>query len=160
MPRRVFTPTAIELIRELASQGKSALAIAAVIGSTAASVRVKCCELKIKLSRRRRPGLLRGSPHHNGEQKLVVFLRPAEYTALRQKAACRQKSAVELAEKLLQAIICSNLYEAVLDDDDDVSGMAASPKDGHCAVAAQRPRPDTSRSRPALAGSRAAGNDQ
>ena len=159
MPRRVFTPTAIELIRELASQGKSAAAIAGVIGSTAASVRVKCCELKIKLSRRARPSLLRGWLHHNGEQKLVVFLRPADYAALRQKAACRQKSAVELAEKLLQAIISSNLYEAVLDDD-DVGDIAASPKDAPCAGAAPRPRPDTSRSRSVRASFRVAGNGE
>ena len=57
MPRRVFTPAVIKAIRELASQGKSASEIAAAIGSTAASVRVKCCQLKIQLSRRGRPCL-------------------------------------------------------------------------------------------------------
>ena len=47
MPRRVFTPAVIKAIREMAGQGKSASEIAATIGSTPASVRVKCCQLKI-----------------------------------------------------------------------------------------------------------------
>jgi hypothetical protein len=57
MPRRgqVFTPKAVKIIRGLADQGRSASEIANVIGSTPASVRVRCCQLKIKLFRRGRP---------------------------------------------------------------------------------------------------------
>jgi hypothetical protein len=50
--RRVFTQTAINTIRILAARGKSAAEIAMAIGSTPASVRVKCCQLKISLRRR------------------------------------------------------------------------------------------------------------
>jgi len=105
--RHVFTPTVVAIIRELARQGKSAPEIADAVGSTAASVRVKCSQLKIKLRRGRR-GVLK--------QRLVVYLRPADYAALDRKARQMQNSAVELAEMLLEAIISSNIYEAVLDD--------------------------------------------
>ena len=129
MIRRVFTPTVIESIRELAGQGKSASEIADAIGSTAASVRVKCCQLKIKLSRRGRPNLLQTSGHRLGAQKLVVFMRPADYAALKRTAAGMQKSAGELAEMLLEAIVSSNIYEAVLGNDKYVGAMAALPRD-------------------------------
>jgi hypothetical protein len=110
MPRRVFTPAAIKAIREVASQGKSASQIAAAIGSTAASVRVKCCQLKIPLSRRGRPCL------HPGEQKLVLYMRPEDYTALKRKAADRRKCPAELAGTLLEMIISADILQAVLDD--------------------------------------------
>jgi hypothetical protein len=48
MPKRVFTPAAIQTVRELAAQEKTAAEIARQLGSTAASVRVKCCHLKIR----------------------------------------------------------------------------------------------------------------
>lgn len=112
---RIFTPGAVEIIRELAGQGKSASEIADKIGSTAASVRVKCCQLKIQLARGRR-SLPRGRPRQFAEQNLVVCMRPAAYAAFKRKAAHMQKSADELARMLLEAIVSSNIYEAVLDD--------------------------------------------
>ena len=115
MPRRVFTPAVIKAVRELASQGKSASDIAGTIGSTPASVRVKCCQLKIQLSRRGRPSLVPGFSSHN-ESKLVVYLRPDGYAALKQRAAQMRKSPVELAGMLLEAIASANIFEAVLDD--------------------------------------------
>jgi len=110
MPRRVFTPAVITGIRELASQGKSASAIAAAIGSTAASVRVKCCQLKIQLSRRGRPCL------YPDEHKLVLYMRPEDYAALKRKAAHKCKSPAELAGTLLEMIVNADLFQAVLDD--------------------------------------------
>src|SRR5271168_2551562 len=118
MPRsgHVFTPKAIEIIRGLADEGKSAAEIAHVIGSTPASVRVKCCHLKIKLSRRGRPSLSRTQPRHIAEQNLIVVsIRPAVYTALSRKAAHMRKSAVELAGVLLEAIVSGDHYDTVLD---------------------------------------------
>jgi hypothetical protein len=115
MPRRVFTLAAVTVVRELASQGKSAAHIAGIIGSTPASVRVKCCLLKIQLSRRGRPSLVPSLSPHN-EHKLVVYLRPDNYTALQRKAMQMRKSPVELAGMLLEAIASGNIFEAVLDD--------------------------------------------
>ena len=105
--RRIFTPSAINTIRRLAAQGKSASEIADVIGSTSASVRVRCCQLKIALRRR---------PRQISEQSLVVYLHAADYAALRRRAEDIQKSVGELSAELLKAIIRSDIYEAVLDD--------------------------------------------
>jgi hypothetical protein len=107
---RIFTPSAINTIRRLAAQGKSASEIAEVIGSTSASVRVRCCQLKIALRRR--------NARHIGGQGLFVSLHDADYAALKRKAADMQKSASELSGDLLRAIIHSDIFEAVLDDDD------------------------------------------
>jgi hypothetical protein len=111
MTKRVFTPAAIETIRALAAQKKPAAEIAKVINSTAASVRVKCCHLRIPLLRRSRP-----NPNYFGGEKLVLYLRPAVYTALKRKAADMQKLTDELAGMLLTETVKSNIYEAVLDD--------------------------------------------
>jgi hypothetical protein len=109
--RRVFTPTAINAIRVLAAQGKSASEIAAAIGSTPGSVRVKCCQLKIPLRRRWQQA------RQIGARSLLIHLDDADYAALRRKAADMQKSAVELTGELLRAVIRGDIYEAVLDDD-------------------------------------------
>jgi hypothetical protein len=114
---QIFTPTTLEVIRGLADQGKTAPEIAYVIGSTPGSVRVKCCQFKIKLMRRGRPTRLPSQQHYTVGQKVSVYLRPSEYAALKWKAAHMQKSAAELAAKLLEAIIGSNIFEAVLDED-------------------------------------------
>ena len=84
-----------------------------MIGSTTGSVRVKCSHLKIKLRRQGRPGRKR----QIAGQRLVICLSDADYAALKRKAADMQKSAVELSCELLDAIISSDIYEAVLDDD-------------------------------------------
>ena len=109
--RRVFTPTAINAIRVLAAQGKSASEIAAAVGSTPASVRVKCCQLKIPLRRRWQQA------RQIAARSLLIHLDDADYAALRRKAADMQKSAVELTGELLRAVIRGDIYEAVLDDD-------------------------------------------
>jgi len=109
---RIFSPQAVEAIRELIAQGKSAQEIAVAIGSTAGSVRVKCCQLKMKLPRRSRQ-----SRHAFAQKKLVVYMQPAVRAALEVKASQMQKSAAELSVRLLEAIVGSDLYEAVLDDE-------------------------------------------
>jgi hypothetical protein len=109
--RRIFTPTAIDAIRVLAAQGKSPAEIATAIGSTPASVRVKCCQLKIPLRRRWEQAL------HIEGHRLIIYLQDADYAALKRKAADMQWSAVELSSELLRAVIRSDIYEAVLDDD-------------------------------------------
>jgi hypothetical protein len=116
MSRRVtiFSSAVVELIRDLADQGKSSSEIAEVIGSTAASVRVKCSKLKIRLTPGR-PRLPRAQPRHMREPKRVLYLRPAIYAALKRKAAHMHQSPFQLAEALLEAIISSDIYEAVLD---------------------------------------------
>src|SRR5271170_4097845 len=115
---RIFTLAAIETIRKMADQGKTASEIADVIGSTAGSVRVNCSQLKIKLTRRGRPSVQRNKPNHIQGQRLILYVRPAAYSALNRKAAHMQKSPVDLAGFLLETIINDDLFEAVLDDGD------------------------------------------
>ena len=118
MPRRgpVFTPKVVNIIRGLADQGRSAPEIAAAIGSTPASVRVRCCQLKIKLVRRGRTSRKETEPRSGRERKMVVYTHPEVYAALNRKAAHMHKSPVELAALLLEAIVSSDIYDAVLDD--------------------------------------------
>jgi hypothetical protein len=109
--RRVFTPVAINAIRILASQGKSASQIAAAIGSTPASVRVRCCQLRIPLKSRWQ------QERQVGDRRVSIFLNDADYAALERKAAAMQKSVSELSAELLESVIRGDIYEAVLDED-------------------------------------------
>ena len=84
-----------------------------MIGSTTGSVQVKCSQLKIRLRRQGRRGHIR----QIAGQRLIICLSDADYAALKRKAADMQKSAVKLSGELLEAIISSDIYEAVLDDD-------------------------------------------
>ena len=114
----VFTPAAIELVHRLADQGRTASEIADAIGSTAASVRARCCQLKIKLARGTNGGVS-GTPQGPiQEQKLIVRMQPKAYAALEGKAICMQKSTDELAGMLLEAIVGREIYDAVLHDGD------------------------------------------
>ena len=117
MPKRVFMPAAIKIIRELAAQGKTAAEIAKVVGSTTGSVRVKCSQLRIQLSRRGRLGRLPTWPNQLEGEKLVISIKPAHYAALKRQAVHMQKPADELAGMLLQATVSSDIYNAVLDED-------------------------------------------
>jgi hypothetical protein len=117
-PGTVFTPTAVEIIRELAGQGKSAMEIANVIGSTPGSVRVRCSQLKIRLLRPQ-ARLRQSQPLPVPKHSLVVYLTPTVYAALKRKAQNMQKPTVELAASLLAAIVRSNIYEAVLDEGEE-----------------------------------------
>lgn len=109
---RVFTPAIIDQVRRLASEGRSSLEIAAVIGSTPASVRVKCSELQIKLKRR-----VDDETAEVRRERLTVYLHKEGYVAFNRTAARLKESPVALAERLLAAIVDGNLYAAVLDSD-------------------------------------------
>jgi hypothetical protein len=109
---RIFTPITIALVRSMAEQGCSASAIAAKIGSTPGSVRVKCSHLKITLRRSKRL-----QQTQRGAEHLVVADMPEPlYTAFHRKAVQMNKSVSVLAGLLLEAIIIGDLYEAVLDE--------------------------------------------
>jgi DNA-binding CsgD family transcriptional regulator len=127
MPRRhrIFTPTTIEIIRQMAAEGKTADEIAVTIGSTSGSVRVRCSKLKIKLNSRGYRRSPRGELSQNQDQRnqsrsprLYIYLPPLAYSSLSRKAARMNKSVDELARMLLETIASSELYEAVLDLDD------------------------------------------
>lgn len=113
-----FTPAAIEIVRRLAAEGKSASEIADAIGSTAASVRVRCCQLKIRLA----GGPCSDTPDTRQrpfqKKSLTKGMREEVYAELEQAAARMQKSTAELARTLLEAIVSDGIYAAVLDERD------------------------------------------
>jgi len=110
MRERIFTADTILRIRQMAAEGSSSFEIAESIGSTPASVRVMCCQHKIKIGR----GRSAGTP-----LPLVAHLPGALSAEFRRKAEELQIPASVLATKLLSAIVISNIYEAVLDDGDE-----------------------------------------
>jgi hypothetical protein len=120
MPRHLYTPNTVALVRTMAEQGHSASTIAAKIGSTPSSVRVRCSQLKIKLRRTRvknsHPPLQRTE---RGVEHLVVTYLPGPlYTTFHRQAVHMNKSVSVLAGLLLEAIVTGDLYDAVLDERD------------------------------------------
>src|SRR5262249_31141621 len=113
MAERIFTLNNILTIRRMAEEGRSATDIAKAIGSTPASVRVVCSHHKIKIGR---------------GQDIVVRMDGTLSAEFRRKAEELQIPASVLATRLLSAIVISNIYEAVLDQDEShpASASAAS----------------------------------
>jgi hypothetical protein len=107
--RRLYTPAVVEMMQQLAKENRTAAEIAVIIGSTPGCVRVKCSQFGIKLSQRGR--------RNSSLRKLTVPLGREEYGAIERRAAAMRKSPVELARLLLEAIVSSDLYQAVLDAD-------------------------------------------
>jgi hypothetical protein len=117
--RNVFTPLNIGRIREMAENGRSSFEIAQAIGSTAASVRAFCCRHKIHITRRGRANGLRlprtSSPSIHD---IVVHMPAPLFAEFHRKAEHLRMSPSVLAGNLLVAITLSNIFEAVLDDQD------------------------------------------
>ena len=106
-----FTPDNLLRVRQMAAEGLSSIEIAKYMGSTAASFKNVCCRHKIKIPRRRRSKSKTWS-------KLVARLPASLSTEFHRKAEHLQISASVLASRLLEAIVVSDIYEAVLDDED------------------------------------------
>jgi hypothetical protein len=131
MSRRVFTPPNIERMRAMAAEGRTAFEIAQAIGSTPASVRVKCCALKISLGRfeLRNPLLPppeRGPAPADDAERIHMTLRPDMYAALKAAADKRTVTPARLARLILCTVLRDNIVDAVLDDafPADVNGAA------------------------------------
>jgi len=106
--QQIFTADNLLRIRQMAAGGSSSFEIAESIGSTPASVRVMCCQHKIKIGRSR----------HAGTPSLLLARLPASLSvAFHRKAEHMQMSASDLASRLLAAIVDSDIYDAVLDDE-------------------------------------------
>ncbi len=116
---RIFTAENFDLIRQMAARGNSAREIAKAIGSTPSSVRVKCSHQKIRLKRgRRHPGVghMRHALEHAPEHTVVAYMPAPLYAEFHRKALHLHRPVSILASMLLNAIATSNIYEAVLDD--------------------------------------------
>jgi hypothetical protein len=106
-------------IQKLAEQGRSAIEIANLIESTPGSGRVFCSRHKIKIRRGQRY-LRNASPRHIHsplDHTIVVQLPARLYFDFHRKAEHLQMRVSALARDLLTAIASSNIYDAVLDED-------------------------------------------
>lgn len=91
----------------MAAEGLSAAAIADRLGSTPASVRTKCCELKIVLT----AGRGRTKP----EMKQIAFKVPYKvFAVLDERAAQLKLTPDRLARDILSVVLSDNLIDAVL----------------------------------------------
>ena len=113
-----FTPDNLLRLQQLAAAGLSSIEIAKSMGSTPASVKNVCCRHKIKIPRKRRSA-------SNTLSKLVAHLPASLSAGFQRKAEQLQLPASVLASRLLETIVVSDLYEAVLDDRIDLYGMSA-----------------------------------
>lgn len=111
MGRSVFTEQGIETMRAMAENGDHVRAIALAIGSTPASVRVKCCQLKIKLPRH-----ARANESDNTKRSFVITIPPAEFDKLAAAAELRNCSPPVLAKLIVTLVLRDNLVDGVLDD--------------------------------------------
>ena len=116
---RIFTPSNLIVMRAMAEHGCSTREIARFLGSTPASVRVVCSRHKIRVKRERRGSGIRLPAVRAASIHDIVAHMPAPlYVEFHRKAERLQMSPSVLASNLLAAITISNIFEAVLDDED------------------------------------------
>lgn len=120
--RRVFTSENLALMQAMADKGCSARDIAEKIGSTPSSVRVVCSHKKIRLRRGHRcagrtvPWHLEQLPEPHRKVEVVTYMPESLYAEFNRKANDLREPVSNLASMLLNAIVSSDLYKAVLDD--------------------------------------------
>jgi hypothetical protein len=105
----------------MAARGCSAPEIAKAIGSTPASVRVKCSQQKIRLKRGRGPArsIKRrfGRPAESIRRvPIVAYLPEPIYALLVQRATELRKPPSMLVSVLLSTIASNGLYKEVIDE--------------------------------------------
>ena len=107
--RPILTKNLMAGIPALVQQGLSAEAIAARLGCTVGTLKVRCSQAQISL---RRPGTPRG----RGRGRFIAMrLSSTALDRFRKHAAATGISEIKLATDLLEMIAQDNLYDAVLD---------------------------------------------
>jgi hypothetical protein len=100
------------MIPMFVAQGLSDQEIAAKMGWTVGTLRVRCSQLKISLRR--------STVRKNGPRLFrTVAIPRATFDQLQQRAAAMGVSAAELVADLLKEIVHDGLYDAVLDRDNN-----------------------------------------
>ena len=112
---RIFTSEMIALIPSWVQQGKRAEEIAAMIGCSVATLRVRCSQMKISLRspnwrEKRRQTLARPS----FSMPVLAQLTRVSTSLLRQRAFELGMSEGQLAAQLLESIVRDDLYNTVL----------------------------------------------
>ena len=107
--RPIFTKDLMAGIPVLVQQGLSAEAIAARLGCTVGTLKVRCSQAQISLCRP-------GTPRGRGRGRFIAMrLSSTALDCLRKHAAATGVSVIKLATDLLEMIAQDNLYDAVLD---------------------------------------------
>jgi hypothetical protein len=104
MPRLVFTIESCDALRDMAASGLGSAEIAAAIGSTPASVRVKASQLKVSLG-----------GHGRRRRSLVVPLALADFRRLEAIARARDCPPEALVGQIINYVLRDDLVAAVLD---------------------------------------------
>ena len=151
--RKKITPEALHAIRAFLDKGLSSAEIAAAIGITVGTLRVKCSQMGISLRRqkysvhaaakrrgvRREPTRKNTPPPNSGlqfqpavsfthAQLLTLRLPRTVIDQLQDRGTSRGLSASKLASMLLEVIARDDLYAAVLDSGEDVGTLSESEK--------------------------------
>jgi len=127
---------AFERIPVLLNQGLSALEIANALGCTVGTLRVKCSKMGISLRRKPRgetappcfsPGTRAPSSAGAVVASRLIFALPTTIMEqLQQRATAEGLSISQLASTLIEIIARDGLYEAVLDEHEDVPARGAT----------------------------------
>jgi len=99
---RRFTPADVEKLRFMAGWGHNGKSIALALNRTPQAIRVKCCELGIKLK-----------PQSVASRR--VRLPVPVWTKLKAAAAAYNMTVVKLNALLIETIVRDDLFNAVLD---------------------------------------------
>jgi hypothetical protein len=139
---KIFTSQVFAQILSLVEQGCGAAEIAAKIGCTLNSLRVKCSQQGISL--RRHLGMDSVS---KPQGRLTIKLSGSTAALLLQHAEKQGISGNKFAAALLEAIVRDNLYDAVIDQ--DVAGRWSSDiGNGVTELSRPRSRRERTRARP------------
>jgi transposase-like protein len=113
--RTLFTPAVFEQLPGWVQDGLSVDEISQQIGCTVGTLRVRCSQQGISLSRRPRSKPLRVPPASQRLPRMTVPLPDSIIAILEQRADGKGVTGRKLAATLLETIVKDDLFEAVLD---------------------------------------------
>jgi hypothetical protein len=112
----MFSPAVLSQVKRSVARGTSAVEIAAKIGCKIGTLRVKCSQNGISLRRRNAPA---AKPKSNVPKRMVISVPERVALRLQKQANKKGVSQSDLVVALLDAIARDNLYDAVIDADDE-----------------------------------------
>jgi hypothetical protein len=113
MRRIILTKEVLATIPAMVARGKQAPHIANTLGCKLSTLKVRCSQARISL---RPPGCRQGRP---GGDERSIKISKTTLTLLQNRAAASGKTEATIARELLEMIARDNLYDAVLDVDNE-----------------------------------------
>jgi hypothetical protein len=109
----IVTAAHLAAIPAMLDRGMSPEEIAAELGCTVGTLRVRCCRAKVSL---RRNGDQPRRPRQPARKQVAIDMKACTFEELRVRADSRGISASCLVGRLLETIVADDLFTAVLDD--------------------------------------------